>query len=61
MTEHIFFQFFARYGISEDLEMFPTSDESVVCKLGRTAIILHTIKTDQVSIPLSGMDRSSGV
>lgn len=53
MTEHIFF---ARYGISEDLEMFPTSDESVVCKLGRTAIILHTIKTDQVSIPLSGMD-----
>ena len=56
VTEHIR-RFLAYYGgITEDLEMFPASDESVVCKLGRTAIILHTIKTDQVSIPLSGMD-----
>ena len=35
--------------------MFPITDERVVCTSGTTAVILDTLKTDLVSIPLNGM------
>ena len=55
LTQH--FGFWSYYGDTpKGLEMFPISDERVVCTSGRTAIILHTIKTDLVSIPLFGMN-----